>query len=104
MSSPSDKQRVRPHFTLGPYLPAGLGPLRGAVTKLLDRGLGLTGLNAVYHAIPPDLDPHTSHAARWTVSASKCGSTTARSTTFPPAVHASWSPTILTVAWTAWRW
>ena len=59
MSIAQDNPRVRPHFTLGPYLPAGLGPLRGPLTKLLDRSLGLTGLNAVYHAIPPDLDPHS---------------------------------------------
>lgn len=59
MSNPQEKPRVRPRFTLGPYLPAGLGPLRGALTSVLDSGLGLKGLNAVYHAIPPDLDPHS---------------------------------------------
>ena len=51
--------RERPRFTFAPYLPTRLGALRRPLTSLLDRSLGLTGLNAVYHAIPPDLDPHS---------------------------------------------
>ena len=33
--------------------------MRRPLARLLDRALGLNGLNAVYHAIPPHLDPHT---------------------------------------------
>ena len=59
MSIVKDNPRERPHFTFAPYMPARLGLLRRPLTSLLDHSLGLPGLNAVYHAIPPDLDPHS---------------------------------------------
>ena len=59
MSVVKEIPRERPHFSFAPYLSARLGLLRRPLAKVLDRSLGLTGLNAVYHAIPPDLDPHS---------------------------------------------
>ena len=59
MSIANENPRERPRFTFAPYLPARLGALRRPLASLLDRSLGLTGLNAVYHAIPPNLDPHS---------------------------------------------
>ena len=59
MSIAKSVARERPHFSLGPHLPSSLGLVRRPLARLLDRALGLNGLNAVYHAIPPHLDPHT---------------------------------------------
>ncbi len=59
MSIDKDNPRDRPRFTFAPDLSARLGLLRRPLASLLDRSFGLTGLNAVYHAIPPDLDPHS---------------------------------------------
>ncbi|MGR8920227.1 MAG: lysophospholipid acyltransferase family protein [Gammaproteobacteria bacterium] len=49
----------RHHFTVAGHMPAVLGPLRGPAAALVDRALGLPGLNAIYQSIPRHLDPGT---------------------------------------------
>ncbi len=50
---------ARHHFTVAPHLPAGLGPVRRLAGAIVDKLLGLDGLNDVYRRIPRHLDPPT---------------------------------------------
>ena len=62
MASSQPSPRVRPHFTLGPYLPAGLGPMRGLLTRAWLRAL--TGALTGPDSAQDDLDEAWEIAAR----------------------------------------
>ena len=59
MSEPQSSNDHRGHFTVTPHLPARLGPLRRPIASVIDKTLGLHGLNAVYESIPEHLDPQS---------------------------------------------
>lgn len=66
MSLTPDKPAARPElhssperhrFTVAPHLPRAVGPLRSLLGRIIDKLLGLDGLNHVYRRIPHYLDP-----------------------------------------------
>ena len=59
MSEPQSSNDQRGHFTVTPHLPARLGLLRRPIASVIDKTLGLHGLNAVYESIPEHLDPQS---------------------------------------------
>lgn len=59
MSEPRLSNDKRHHFTVAAHLPARLGLLRAPLAHVIDSALRLDGLNAVYEAIPPHLDPRS---------------------------------------------